>query len=188
MPPVVRPAPPTPEPVGDTVAVAVGFRWVKVGVLALVGGRVCASQLPRGSAVYRIRVVDPGEVPLTYIGQASSLRRRFEEYRRGTPPAPTNDGATENNQQWMLPQGKAALLAGQDVFVDVIDQPTVAIEKGKPEWFPTVGMRNDTNRERLALEGVAVATEAGNARVLNYIRSVDADWLLNDRETRLEFY
>ena len=188
MSPVGPPPAPTPEPVGPPVAVAIGFQWMKVGVLVLdEAGRVCSSLLTDGPAVYRIRVQHP-DGPLTYVGQAADLQGRFEAYRFGTPLELPDNAAKEPNQQWMLRQVKTAIVDGHEVFVDVIAQPTVAIEAGKPDWFPTVGMRDDTNRERLALEGVAVATEVGVARVLNYIRSVDADWLLNDRETRLEFY
>lgn len=160
---------------------------MRVGVLGLdEEGRLCSSPLPDGPAVYRIRVAH-SDVPLTYVGQTAALQRRFDSYRHATPGQPPADG-TEPNQSWMLRQVKAMLIEGCEVFVDVIVEPTVAIELGSPDWFPRAGMRDDTNRERLALEGVAVAAEVGVTRVLNHSWSVDADWLLNDRETRLEFY
>jgi hypothetical protein len=183
-----RPDAPEPTLVGKPCAVSVHWQWERIGVVTCYGGRLLASKLKKEPAIYRISVeppdtAPPDAVPVRVIGQAGNLRNRFDKYYATKPD---EHGAS---QAWIVFQLCAALSKGWLGHIDIALDPEALFEDATPAWAQS--SRNvalDTTRERLTIEGVAVATELGKVVLLNDVKSTNKARWLNDRNERLVLY
>lgn len=184
--------PDTPEEVElESRSVEFAWQWVRIGRLVLdEAGRLLPSLLPVEPAVYRIRIETAvGESLRYYIGQAGSLRERFEGYRSLHDVDITRDDLTaKTKNQIRVVTNIAAFLASDDNagWIDVIRSPQGRFHPGGE----LSGVREDVDVVRVLLEHGAIAAEwlVATAPSLNSMKSIDPDWLLNDIDLRDEFY
>ena len=100
------------SPFAPTIDMVLKFEWRALGAIILdANGALSFPSVTANAGLYRIRIDGTGR-PQIYIGESSSLRRRFGNYRG---PGPTQQTSLRINA--LL---KEALIAGLDIGVDIV--------------------------------------------------------------------
>lgn len=101
-----------PSPIAPTIDMALKFDWRSLGAITLdEKGALSFPSVTASAGLYRIRINGAAR-PQIYIGESSSLRRRFGNYRS---PGPTQQTSLRINA--LLQE---ALIAGSDIAVDIV--------------------------------------------------------------------
>jgi len=140
----------TASPVAAAHDFALSFEWQSLGTLGLdAKGCVEFPKVTAAAGLYRYRI-DKISQPQVYIGESSSLRRRFTNYR--------NPGPTQTPNIRLNALLREAITSGAVVSVDVIiDTLKVKID-GKD-----VSMDLNDKALRRMIEHAAIVASAGTA-------------------------
>lgn len=110
----------------EELSCALRLNWVPKGRVTLdIDGKVRLPSVPDSSGLYRFKTVYPDGRSAIYIGESSSLRRRFTNYRN---PGPTQQTSLRINA-WLI----ELLSSGGQVSVAIADDVRMTTPDGDAE-------------------------------------------------------